>query len=201
VGSFFKANISAPNNLGESLHYAGLFVVGIYISEHKQRLATWFRAHGATFQRLFLVGALAVFCYGRFASHLFPYGYGELQDIPVGLGAAALLVVSFACPPISAFLVSKPLDWLGTVSYSLYLVHGTMLFALVNVFNMSRPNLLLLPLYLTIALFSAGVFYLAIERPMVLLSRKFTTKTPPAAKTSAVLSEVGSETDKSFLQR
>jgi len=191
AGSLLKAEISAPNNLGESLHYAGLFVAGIYISQHQRSLANWFRSQGATFQRLFLVSALTLFCYGRFASHLFPFGYGELQDIPVGLSGAALIVVAFASQRYSAFLLSKPIDWLGTRSYSLYLVHGTVLFGLVNLLNMSRPNLLVLPLYVALALFSAHVFYMAIERPMVLLSRKFTPNIRPAATTSDALSQVG----------
>jgi peptidoglycan/LPS O-acetylase OafA/YrhL len=180
VGSVLKANLPRPNNLGESLHYAGLFLIGIYISEHQRAMATWFRSRDTRFQKYFVVGALALFCYGRFASQLFPYGYGEFQDIPVGLAAAALMVVAFSSAPVSAFLVSKPVDWLGTRSYSLYLVHGTVLFALANVFNMSRPNMLLLPVYLTLALFSTHLFYIAIERPLVLLSRKFTPKAATA---------------------
>jgi peptidoglycan/LPS O-acetylase OafA/YrhL len=177
VGSLLKANIPRPNNLGESLHYAGLFVVGTYISEHQRSLASWFRSRGITVQRLFFGGALALFCYGRFATHLLPYGYGEFQDIPLGLAAAALMVVAFSSAPVSAFLVSKPIDWLGTRSYSLYLVHGTVLYALVDLLNLSRPTALLLPLYVVIALLATRYFYLAIELPLVLLSRKFTPRT------------------------
>ena len=174
VGSFLKANTPRPNSLGESLHYAGLFLVGIYISERQRTLAAWFGSHAAVFRRLFILSALVLFCYGRFASQLFPYGYGEFQDIPVGLASAALIVVAFSSPPVSAFLASKPVDWLGTRSYSLYLVHGSVLFALVNLFNMNRPHLLLLPLYFVLALFSGHLFYISVERPFVLLSRKFT---------------------------
>jgi len=173
VGSALRANDPRPNNLGESLHYAGLFVAGIYISEHQHGLAAWFRGQGAVFQGFFIVGALAIFCYGRFASHLFPYGYGELQDIPVGLAAAALIVLAFSWRPFSAFLVSKPMDWLGTRSYSLYLVHGTVLFALIDLANMNGPHLLLFPVFLALAFLATHFFYLAAERPLVFLSRKF----------------------------
>jgi peptidoglycan/LPS O-acetylase OafA/YrhL len=197
AGSLFRANTPRPNNLGESLHYAGLFVAGIYISQHQRSLAAWFRSRRAPFQKFFIASALALFCYGRFASHLFPYGYGELQDIPVGLAAAALLVVAVGSAPFSAFLVSKPLDWLGTRSYSLYLVHGTVLFALVNLLNMSQPTLLLLPLYVTLAFVSTSLFYVAIERPFVLLSRRFT----PASPTPPILTPVEPPPAESFFQR
>jgi peptidoglycan/LPS O-acetylase OafA/YrhL len=197
-GSLLKANIPSPNNLGESLHYSGLFVTGIYISQHQRSLAIWFRSQGGTLQKLFTGSALALFCYGRFASHLLPYGYGEFQDIPVGLAAAALVVVAFSWAPFSAFLVSKPTDWLGTRSYSLYLVHGTVLFALVNLLNLSRPNLLLLPLYVTLALFATELFYLTIERPLVLLSRKFTPKAPPTVSTAAISTPVQPPPAKSY---
>jgi peptidoglycan/LPS O-acetylase OafA/YrhL len=177
VGAFLKAAIPKPNNLGESLHYAGLFVVGIYISEHQRRLEIWFRSQTAVIQRLFAVSALVLFCYGRFASHLFPPGYEEFHDIPVGLGAAAIIVLAFSWKPFSSLLVSKPIDWLGTRSYSLYLVHCTVLLALVNLLNLSRPNMALLPLYVAVSLIAAQVFYTLIERPSVLLSRKFAPDT------------------------
>jgi peptidoglycan/LPS O-acetylase OafA/YrhL len=191
TGSLLMANSSSPNSLGESLHYAGLFVVGIYISEHQQTLRIWFRSQSEIFQNLFTTGAAALFCYGRFASRLFPYGYGEMQDIPVGLAAAALVVAAFSSKSFSTLLLSKPVDWLGNVSYSLYLVHGTVLFSLVNILNLAQPTFLLLPVYLLVALLAAHLFYLAIERPMVLLSRKFTGKNSPHKTANGIVHAEG----------
>jgi len=199
AGSFLKANNSAPNNLGESLHYAGLFVAGIYISQHQRTLATWFRSKPAKFQASFVACAMLLFCYGRFTTHLFPFGYGEFQDIPVGLAAGGLVVAAFSWVPFSAFLVSRPIDWLGTESYSLYLIHGTVLFALVNVLNLSRPNLFLLPLYLALALLFTHLFYIAVERPLVLLSRRFAPERMHS--TPAILSPIGPEPPKSFVSK
>ena len=174
LGGILKPNLPHPNNLGESLHYAGLFVAGVYISEHQQRLASWFRALSTRFTALFALAAFVLFCYGRFVSRLFPYGYGEFLDIPVGLGAAALTVMAFGSRSFSAFLISRPIAWLGARSYTLYLVHGTVLLSLVNVLNMQKPSLLLLPLYLILTLAITQLFYIMIERPMVLFSQRFT---------------------------
>jgi peptidoglycan/LPS O-acetylase OafA/YrhL len=142
---------------------------------------------------------MLLFCYGRFTTHLFPFGYGEFQDIPVGLAAAGLVVAAFSWAPLSAFLVSKPIDWLGTESYSLYLIHGTVLFALVNVLNLSRPNLFLLPLYLALALVFTHLFYITVERPLVLISRRFAPERMNS--TPAILSPIGPEPPKSFVSK
>ena len=177
AGVLLKPYIPKPNSFAESLHFAGLFVAGIYISERERSLANWFQSQSISSNRLFAASALVLFCYGRFASHLFPSGSGEFLDVPVGLGAAALIVMAFSAAPFSVFLVSKPVAWLGAMSYSLYLVHGTALLAMVNLLNLRRPNVFLLPLYLMLALLLARFFYVVVERPLVLLSRRFTPGT------------------------
>lgn len=175
LGSILKANIPRPNNLGETLHYSGLFIAGIYISEHQELLASWYRLQSFRLKTLLVVGALFLFCYGRLVTHFLPNGYGELLDLPVGLGAAAIIVLAFAATQFSAFLVWKPVAWLGTRSYSLYLLHGTVLLALINLLNMSHPSVLVLPLYVGLTLLLTHLFYSGVEHPLVLLSRKFTS--------------------------
>lgn len=84
----------------------------------------------------------------------------------VGIGAltGAILVYGGSCGPCAAMLRSKPLMWLGLVSFSLYLVHWPWI-CLTEYLNMAQLSLagaleLDLPILLT-----AAVFYALAEKP------------------------------------
>ena len=177
LGSMATATFARNTDIGDSVHFAGLFILGIFISERKGRLAEWYGALSPASRIALVMLTLFLFCYGRLLAHAFPEGYASLLDLPVALAASGIVVLAFSSPRLSAYLDSTPVAWLGKVSYSLYLVHGTILFGLINLLNLRAPRLVLLALYLPLALFAAGVFHAGIERPLLYRSRKVTAAT------------------------
>jgi peptidoglycan/LPS O-acetylase OafA/YrhL len=168
TGSWLNVQIGEPNNLGETLHYAGLFAVGILIAERSHRAADWISRLSAGRRMTFAVGAAVLFYYGRGISRLFPATYSSLLDLPVGLGAA--LIVTWAVQ--SRRLLSAPMQWLGKRSFSLYLVHVPALLGLVDVLHLQKPSLQLVWLYVPLTFLLTEAFYHAVERPMLALSRR-----------------------------
>jgi peptidoglycan/LPS O-acetylase OafA/YrhL len=76
-----------------------------------------------------------------------------------------------------SFLHTRALRWLGKVSFSLYLVHGVVLYALASVFWMqSRHHVLLLSGGIVLSLFLSEYLYEWIERPSILLGRRLTRR-------------------------
>jgi peptidoglycan/LPS O-acetylase OafA/YrhL len=77
--------------------------------------------------------------------------------------------------PFHSFLTTPAIHHLGQISYSLYLIHGTILFVLIHTLlghvQMSR----LLPIYLFGTLLVSEIFYRLVERPAMLLGRRLTT--------------------------
>lgn len=57
---------------------------------------------------------------------IFPKG-SFLYRFWAGLGAQLLCLAILMSPSMRRALSSRPLQWLGTISYSLYLVHGTLI--------------------------------------------------------------------------
>lgn len=102
----------------------------------------------------------------------------------VGALLAVLLVV--ASPGLGAALSVTPLRWLGTRSFSLYLVHEPMIVALGRVIG--EPPVAGSVLFITIpvALLMAEVFFRVVERPSHLLARRIgrtiSARTRPAAR-------------------
>ena len=92
-----------------------------------------------------------------------------------------------SCATITIILFSK-CNWkwstfLGSISYSLYLIHipfGGRLLVLTNIYVQSEAGKsFLIALFLALTIFVAWIFYLLIEKPSLYLSKKIKyTKVP-----------------------
>ena len=175
-GTLATATFAKSTDLGDSVHFAGLFIFGIFISERKTSLAEWYRSLPSAWHSALTIFAALLFYYGRIVAHAVPTAYASILDIPVGIGASGIIVLAFSSRRFSAFLDSRPVAWLGDVSYSLYLVHGTILFGLVNLLNLAAPRCWLLALYVPLALLAAAAFHACVEKPLLYQSRKVTAR-------------------------
>jgi peptidoglycan/LPS O-acetylase OafA/YrhL len=146
-------------SIGQTIHYAGLFVAGILIAQRP----------GVGVSRVWMCCGLVLFYYGRGISRLFPAQYADLLDLPVGLGAVILVVWALR----SRWMMSGVAQWLGRRSFSLYLIHITVLLAIVNVLDLRQPHFMLILLYLPLAMLITEGFYQLVERPLLHLSRSF----------------------------
>jgi peptidoglycan/LPS O-acetylase OafA/YrhL len=72
------------------------------------------------------------------------------------------------------------LQWLGRTSYSLYLVHVPVALALAHALHGSLPAAAIAALTVVLALPAAAVFYVAVERPSLLLSCRARVSTRPS---------------------
>jgi peptidoglycan/LPS O-acetylase OafA/YrhL len=129
-----------------ALGYAELFVAGINFYEIYRK--------GPSASRV----ALLVCC---LAVHLIDHGVGSAERVLVILGLVAIAVsgrVRFVC--------LAPLLWLGTISYSLYLTHQMIGYAVIRWLSESKvPSVIAIPITIAIALALASVMTYFIERP------------------------------------
>ena len=172
TGAIAGATFLRNSDIGGSVLFAGLFVSGLCIFERKTRLAEFYISLGPRSRATAVVLTILLFCYGRLTSHAFPASLGSLLCLPVGLGASGLVVLAFSSPVLSSFLKCKAVAWFGKISYSLYLVHGTVLFGLINLLDLQAPALSLIWLYTPLALMTAWAFHASIEAPLISQSRK-----------------------------
>ena len=99
---------------------------------------------------------------------------GRLADAttPVAVaGAGGAVLVAAFCPPVRAALESRPLRWLGLISFSLYLVHEPVVVAVAFLLG-PGAGWLVLPVAAPIALPVAVVFFHVVEAPSHRLARR-----------------------------
>jgi peptidoglycan/LPS O-acetylase OafA/YrhL len=114
-----------------TLHYLLMFAMGgilmLNIEGLSKRLLAWSPAS----RWLCLVGALLVYCYARML-YLVPQKLGWshvavfnafIADVMVAGAACVLMLMALFDPALKNWLEKKPLQYLGKVSFSLYLVH------------------------------------------------------------------------------
>ncbi|MBC7403832.1 MAG: acyltransferase [Microbacteriaceae bacterium] len=89
------------------------------------------------------------------------------------LGATGLVLSAIAVRPVRSALEARPTQWLGRVSFSLYLVHMPILATLTFAFGDDRWWLVAI-LTLPLALLAAWGFHRIIERPSHRLARTIT---------------------------
>jgi peptidoglycan/LPS O-acetylase OafA/YrhL len=165
---FWGGSVEVPM----TLHYAGLFVLGMWLARDMPLLqARYARCSARTKAWLWLV---ALVCYAH-AEWIFPDC--RLQRIPLyrdGLaaGGAALLIIFGLSPSrFSRWLGSKGLLFLGKISYSVYLYHAVILLSLVHCFWGRVPLGVLWLGTVALTLLVATLSYALIELPAIRLGK------------------------------
>jgi peptidoglycan/LPS O-acetylase OafA/YrhL len=101
-------------------------------------------------------------------AHLLP---GAVKDTLILIGASGFIVAGLSEPAFSKALNWPIFQFLGRISYSIYLLHGTILFLLVYVFYGRVPfEWLFLPLLICVVVAST-IFYHLVEKPSIQLGR------------------------------
>jgi peptidoglycan/LPS O-acetylase OafA/YrhL len=87
----------------------------------------------------------------------------------VVIGLIGLLIISATWEPIAAFMSSRVVQWLGLISFSLYLVHEPIV---VTAAYLTEGNQWAVLLAAALAIAFAALFHRFIEEPAHLLSRR-----------------------------
>ncbi|WP_342319973.1 acyltransferase family protein [Corynebacterium mayonis] len=89
---------------------------------------------------------------------------GPLTLLP--LTGASLIVLSNPDNPVSRFLSSAPMTWLGDIAYSLYLWHWPLLIIATVVGGFDSPPLWLGAVVIVVSVALAHITHLLVERPL-----------------------------------
>ena len=155
-------------NMAEMAAGTVAFAAGILLSRWLELFQTmWGRFPAHLRLLLFAVSFVAL----EWSTNLpLPHAWIFADILPVAGGCGVLIAV--LCSRQATRLLSHRLPaWLGRVSYSLYLVHATVLFSLMHLFFARATRLELLAPYVLLSLLIATAFFFLVEKPCIHLSR------------------------------
>jgi peptidoglycan/LPS O-acetylase OafA/YrhL len=158
-----------------TLEYVAVFIVGILLAMHWNRIGPGYRSLSLRARWAVAGGSFLLFDFSHLLLAVAPERWKlqiwYVQDWPVTLGAAGLMIIGLESRTARAFLTRAIPRFLGRISYSLYLVHGTVLFATAYLLahRVSRP--VAFAVYLPLALLISTAFCFWIEEPFLRLGR------------------------------
>ncbi|MBB2201014.1 acyltransferase family protein [Gluconacetobacter tumulisoli] len=94
--------------------------------------------------------------------------------VTVGGGSVAVIMLAIHSHHGARILVLRPFQWLGTISYSLYLAHMPVLMAMVHLLHGRLPIPAILGLSIILSLAVAALCFRWIEEPAIALGRRLT---------------------------
>ena len=89
-----------------------------------------------------------------------------------GPGSAGILICSLHLPPLARWLKHSVTEYLGRISYSLYLFHGIVLFATVYLLTGHLRVHWMIVVIPVLALAAAHFFCITVEEPAVRLGKR-----------------------------
>lgn len=200
--------------LRETLGFVAVFIVGIYLARQQKQISQLYSSLSRAAKILIATACILLFVYAGTTLPLVILkvtgrSFGFLGEWLGALGGAGIVVFSLNSQHCRKVLLLQPVRFLGRVSYSMYLVHGTILFAFVHLLFGRMRLLLIFPFYFITVMVASAILYRFVEKPsmewgrrisnLMLASRK--TLPPLSATTGIIESPTGSSPNAPDSQR
>ena len=171
------------SNYIDTLNYVFMFVVGIQLAFHRDKLRLRFLQLSRPAKHLAFFLALLAYTNDCWMGQLFRSAglqkYLQTQftiDVLTTVAVSGFIVMALASGKISSVLLWQPFQYLGKISYSFYLLHIIILFALFRLLNASLPLPLVLVLVAVLSFVFASLSYHWVEIPFIRLGKFLSQK-------------------------
>lgn len=164
-----------------TIHFAAIFIVGIVLASELDRIKVWWRnSSPATHRALCVLSACLYFCDKRIAGALLKVlpdwantmaSRLAMANWAASIGAAGFIIIALHASSAGRLLRTAPAQFLGWISYSLYLLHPIVLLSLRFAAGNSLSKWVQLPLYVAGSLSLAWLFCVSVEERFIRMSR------------------------------
>lgn len=179
------------------LHWSNMFILGAWLALHREQMRAWMVSHTplrkasialitfllyslgikTVWGNQFQVHVVAHVAKLPFIAHWINVSFLSyvtlwLGDWLAAFGATIAICFALTDRRTKAVLNHTLVLWTGRASYSLYLVHATVLFALAYLLIGTKYLFLLAPLYFLLTIVVTAIFYRFVEVPTMNLGRE-----------------------------
>ena len=168
-----------PEQTTVTLDLTAIIVCGALLAKHLTALSLWYQRLNLLGRSLFSICSIGLLCEGHLLTRTGLRGAWIIGPWVVVLGAVGVMLISLNSAVARKILNQSIPRFLGRISYSLYLTHGTVLFTLLFTLHGRVSPGLLFPTFLVVSLLLSFLFWKTVEAPLTRVSQrigKFTKK-------------------------
>lgn len=153
-----------------TFHYISMFIIGAFIAKNKDIITQQVQKLSKP-QKGFLI-AIGLVCYTcRWAFYEVLFSHKIIHEYIILIGVSIFIILSLSSKFISRVLLTKPIAFLGKISYSLYLIHIIILFAVIHTLHDDLPIWLMFVISFGATLIISTLSYYFVELPSIKLGR------------------------------
>jgi exopolysaccharide biosynthesis WecB/TagA/CpsF family protein len=182
-------------NLGRTIAYIPLFVVGILMAKYRENVKRFYHAWASRFGlwSMLLLGVLAYTYPWWVLPHMRRMHIAPPDDWATAIGVVLFITAALGSAAVIKVLSHRIPVWLGRISYSLYLVHAVVLLSLVHLLYGRVPLGVIWLTTVVLSLVLATLSYRYIEVPAMALGKRLTRRARPAAKAPSLVHRIDHE--------
>lgn len=175
---------SYPLDIVDTIFYSFMFLIGGTLAKYKDVLVSKFKQLSKKAKKSLVLLGFISYLYIKPAFLFGIIGLGDVEpliktivnDWFVALGASIFIVSSLGLNSFSKILLTKPISFLGKISYSLYLYHAIVLLTMVNFLFGKLDLWQILLIAIAVSVIIATFSYHFIEKPAITLGKRLTMK-------------------------
>ncbi|MBY7111372.1 acyltransferase [Bacillus sp. 17RED48] len=162
----------AKNHYLYTLHYLTIFIVGALLAKHRYELIGLYNKI-TTFSKItvFMIGTL-FYTYSFLLPSMKIIHKNIINEWMTVIGAAIFVILAMSSNLFKKILSKRSINYIGEISYSLYLYHMPILIAVIYVSNEHFPLWISLVLAIVISIIVSSIAYYLVEKPSVKIGRK-----------------------------
>ncbi|ENQ3080956.1 acyltransferase family protein [Bacillus sp. WLY-B-L8] len=160
-----------------TLHYSVLFLLGALLAKYKDQLTMYYSKKSAFIKFILFTIAIILYLYEGIIGEYPLLNNFLFRNYVVSLGACMFIILSMSSSFFSLFLSHKYFNYLGKISYSLYLYHAISLFSFIYIFYGQLPVGVILFISFLFSFIIASLAYVFIEKPITAVGNYITKGT------------------------
>lgn len=172
------ALLAIAADLGQYLTFLPIFMLGTVLAYEHDAVAAALRGVGPPTRATIFAVSLLLLAANSWGTSL---GAGPVNALIAAGAAGVVTVASLPFGTLPELLRKRPVNWLGTRSFSLYLVHEPIIVAVAVATGATIAPIPFVLLAVPIALLGAEAFYRVAEHPAHLLARRVRRELPRLA--------------------
>lgn len=155
----------------DTAHYLAVFLLGTLLAINRENLIKLFQKQPLIIKSILLFVTLIFYNFTDRLSTLIQFSNLSLNEYITAIASCSLIIISLSSRTLGNLLLIRPIQFLGRISYSLYLYHLPVLLSMVHLFYGKLHLLTIYILTIVAGLAISALTWFLIENPSMHLGK------------------------------